>query len=145
MTTRKPIRVLLDTNFLMLPIRFGVDIQSELGRVLEASFTMATTPAVVDELKRLRTRVKPNKVKEIDFALTLVECVEKIDDVLRPQEDVDDQLLRLAKLSGCIVATTDIELRKRLRAGGLPVLFLRQSRYLAINGIIKNISSNQTI
>jgi rRNA-processing protein FCF1 len=142
MTTRKPIRVLLDTNFLMLPIRFGVDIQSEFGRVLEVSFTTATTPGVVDELKRLRTQVKPNKVKEIDFALTLAEDVEKIDDVLRPQEDVDDQLLRLAELSGCIVATTDTELRKRLRKRGLPVLFLRQSRYLAIDGIIKNICSN---
>ncbi len=63
MNSRKPIRVLLDTNFLMLPLRFGVDIQSELERVLEASFTMATTPAVVDELKRLRTRVKPNEGK----------------------------------------------------------------------------------
>jgi len=58
---------------------------------------------------------------------------------LGPQEDVDDQLLRLAERDGCVVATTDTELRKRLRNRGLPVIFLRQSRFLAIDGIIKNI------
>ena len=145
MTLRKPIRVLLDTNFLMLPLRFGVDIKSEIGRIIEASFALVTTPAVIDELKRLKTQVKPNEEKEIDFALTLAEGVEKIDDILRPREDVDDQLLRLAAQDGCVVATTDTELRKRLRNKGLPVIFLRQSRYLAIDGIINNICSKWTI
>ena len=139
MTPRKPITVLLDTNFLMLPLRFGVDIQSEVGRVIEASFTLATTCTVLDELKRLKTRVKPAEVKVIDFALASAEKIEKIDDILGPQEDVDDQLLRLAERDGCVVATTDTELRKRLRNRGLPVIFLRQSRFLAIDGIIKNI------
>jgi hypothetical protein len=141
MTLRKPIRVLLDTNFLMLPLRFGVDIKSEIGRIVEASFTLVTTSAIVDELKRLKTQVKPAEVKEIDFAINLTETLEKIDDVSKPREDVDDQLVRLADRDGYVVATTDAELRRRLRSRGLPVIFLRQSRYLAIDGIIKNICS----
>ena len=95
MTLRKPIRVLLDTNFLMLPLRFGVDIKSEIGRIVEASFTLVTTSAIVDELKRLKTQVKPAEVKEIDFAINLTETLEKIDDVSKPREDVDDQLCLL--------------------------------------------------
>jgi hypothetical protein len=141
MTPRKQIRVLLDTNFLMLPVRFGVDIKSEIGRIVEASFILATTPAVVDELSRIKKQVKPSEVKDVDFAINLTETLEKISDVSEPGEDVDDQLLRLASSGGYLIATTDTELRKRLRSKGLPVIFLRQSRFLAIDGIIKNICS----
>ncbi len=136
MTPREPIRVLLDTNFLMLPIRFSVDIKSELGRIVESSFKLVTTLAVVDELLRLKHQVKPGEVKEIDFALATAEGIEKIDDILGPKEDVDDQLIRLARSRGVVVATTDADLRRRLRKAYLPVIYMRQSRYLAIDGII---------
>jgi len=135
MTPSRTLRVVLDTNFLMLPLRFGVDLRSEIGRVLLASFTLATTPAVVDELKRLRTQVRPAEVKDVDFALALTERIDKVDDTLREGEEVDDQLLRIGG-DGYIVATTDAELRKRLRARSIPVIFLRQSRYLAVEGLI---------
>jgi rRNA-processing protein FCF1 len=136
MTPLKPIRVLLDTNFLMLTLRFGVDIQSELECILEAAFVLSTTPAVVEELEQLKTKVKQNEVKIIEFAIIFASRVLKIDDKLKPQEKVDDQLLRLAEKNEFIVATTDTELRRRLRKEGLPVIFLRQRRYLAIDGII---------
>jgi rRNA-processing protein FCF1 len=141
MTPRKQIRVILDTNFLMVPVRFGVDIKSEIGRIVEASFILTTTPAVVDELRRIKNQVKPSEVKDVDFALSLAETLKKIDDVLTLGEDVDDQLLRLAGSGGFLVATTDAELRRRLRSKGLPAIYLRQSRFLAIDGLIKNICS----
>lgn len=136
MTPREPIRVLLDTNFLMLPIRFSVDIQSELGRIVESSFEMVTTPAVVNELLRLKNQVKPSEVKEIDFALVNAEGIKKLDDTLKSEEDVDDQLLRLAKSRRIVVATTDAGLRRRIRSAGFPVIYMRQRRYIAIDGII---------
>jgi len=136
MSPRRPIRVLLDTNFLMLPIRFGVDLRPELGRVIEASFSLATTPAVIDELRRLKKNVKTRESKNIDFALASAEGMEKVDDVLLPDEDVDDQLVRLSETEDLIVATTDSELRKRIRQKGKPVVFLRQRRFLSIDGII---------
>ena len=58
MTTRKPIQILIDTNFLMVPIRFGVDYQAEIERIIEASFILITTPAVVEELKQLKKSVR---------------------------------------------------------------------------------------
>jgi len=136
MSPRRPIRVLLDTNFLMLPIRFGVDLRPELGRVIEASFSLATTPAVLDELRRLKKNVKTRESKNIDFALASAEGIEKMDAVLLPEEDVDDQLVRLCETEDLIVATTDSELRKRIRQKGKPVVFLRQRRFLSIDGII---------
>ncbi len=142
MTTRKPIQILLDTNFLMVPIRFGVDYQAEIERIIEASFILITTPAVVEELKQLKMSVKVGELKEINFALTLAEKITIIDEILAPGEKVDDQLIRIAKREGCVVATTDSELRRRLRRAGLSVIFLRQARYLVIEGLIKGSCSS---
>jgi rRNA-processing protein FCF1 len=136
MNARKPLRVLLDTNFLMLPTRIGVDIRRELERVIDASFSLATTPAVLDELRRLKVNVKTRELKNIEFALTMAEGIEKLRDSLGPEEDVDDQLVRLSDQEGLVVATTDAELRRRIRRLGHPVVFLRQRRYLAIDGLI---------
>jgi len=138
MTTRKPIQILMDTNFLMVPIRFGVDYQAEIERIIEASFILVTISAVVEELKQLRTSVKVGELKEIDFALALAEKITVIDEILAPGEKVDDQLIRVAKREGCVVATTDSELRRRLRRAGIPVIFLRQARYLVLDGLIKD-------
>jgi hypothetical protein len=140
LTPRKSLVVLLDTNFLLIPIRFGVDIQNELKRVVEASFIPAITPAVLDELKRLREKVSPSEEKEISYALAFAKTITLLDDTLNPGEKVDDQLLRLAHRDGCLVATTDADLRRKLREKGLPVVFLRKTRHLAIEGIIKRIS-----
>lgn len=136
MAPRKPLRVLLDTNFLMLPVRFGIDLRPELGRVLEVSFSLATTPAVLDELRRLRKNVKTRELKNIEYALAMAEGMEKLDDILCLGEDVDDQLVRLAEMEGVIVATTDSELRRRIRKKCRPVVFMRQRRILSIDGII---------
>lgn len=142
MTTRKPIQILVDTNFLMVPIRFGVDYQAEIERIIEASFILVTTPAVVDELKQLKKSVKIGEQKEINFALNLAEKIIIIDEILAPGEKVDDQLIRIAQREGCVVATTDSELRRRLRRAGLPVIYLRQTRHLVIEGLIKSTCSN---
>jgi len=142
MTTRRSIQILLDTNFLMVPIRFGVDYQAEIERIIGASFILVTTPAVVDELKQLKKSVKIGELKEINFALNLAEKITIIDEILAPGEKVDDQLIRIAQREGCVVATTDSELRRRLRRAGLPVIFLRQTRHLVIEGLIKSTCSN---
>jgi len=44
----------------------------------------------------------------------------------------------LAKINKWIVATNDRTLRKKLRAHQIPVVFLRQKAYLAIDGDIPN-------
>jgi uncharacterized protein len=136
MPTREPTLVLLDTNFLMVSIRFGVDVEAELNRIIESSLKIATTTAIVDELRWLKTRVKPGEEKEIDFALAFAGRITILDEALGPGEEVDDQLIRLASRGGSIVATTDAELRRRLRSRFIPIVYLRQRRHLAVDGLI---------
>ena len=136
MIHREPIMVLLDTNFLMISIRFGVDIEAELKRVIETSFELATTTAVVEELRKLKNLVKPGEQKEIEFALTLAGGITLLDVHLEPGEEVDDQLIRLAAFSGYVVGTTDAMLRRRLKERSIPVVYLRQKRHLIVDGLI---------
>ena len=136
MPTREPTLVLLDTNFLMVSIRFGVDVEAELNRIIESSLKIATTTAIVDELRWLKTRVKPGEEKEIDFALAFAGRITVLNEALGPGEEVDDQLIRLASREGSIVATTDAELRRRLRERFIPIVYLRQRRHLVVDGLI---------
>jgi len=126
-------KVLLDTNFLFIPLRFNVDIFSELERLIDYYRPLVTTP-VLDELKKLGEDAKPSLEREVKFALNLANECSIINVELLEYESVDDHLLRIAKKMNAIVATTDSELRGRLRDEGIPVVYLRQGSYLELEG-----------
>jgi len=128
--------VILDSNFLFIPLKFGVDIFEELQRLTGGLVRCVVPSPVVEELRRLRRDAKPSLRKEIDFALTLAERCEKVDVPAEAGEAVDDALIHLAKRWRCPVATNDAELRRKLRAEGIPVIYLRQRAYLEADGII---------
>ena len=134
LTPRKPITVVLDTNFLMVPIRFGVDVFLELDRLIGGAFQVAVTTSVIGEIKKLREGAKPSMIKELDFAASqAAQCI-VIYEPLKHGESVDDQILRLAKREDYIVATTDNALRRRLMEASVPTVYLRQRNHLEIVG-----------
>ena len=63
--------VILDSNFLFVPLRFGVDIFGELERLLGPSVVCLVPAAVLAELEVLRDGASPSLLREIDFALEL--------------------------------------------------------------------------
>jgi rRNA-processing protein FCF1 len=127
--------VILDSNFLFIPLRFGVDIFEELHRLLGRNVRCVVTMPIIDELRLLRTDAKPSFRKEVDFALGLVDRCEVMEASLGPGEAVDDSIVRVASDGPFIVATNDAELRRRLRKAGVSVVFLRQRNHLEIEGI----------
>jgi hypothetical protein len=127
------IPILLDSNFLFIPVEEGVDIFAELERLLGLPRCMIPTP-VLEELRRLRERAKPAEARRIDLALRLAERCEPLEVELMEGEEVDDLLLRIGKELGCLVATNDSELKRRLRREGVPVIYLRQRAYLELEG-----------
>lgn len=130
--------VILDSNFLFVPLRFGVDIFDELHRLLGEPLHCIIPEPVLRELRLLRQDAKPSFRKEIDFALGLVDRCEVLEKDSDPGETVDDYILRLASRTRYPVATNDGDLRQRLREAGVPVVYLRQQAYLEINGIVKS-------
>ena len=128
--------VIIDSNFLFIPLKFGVDIFSEFERLLGGFVRYVVPSPVIGELKLLKSCAKPSMEKKIEFALALSERCEKIEETAKSGETVDDVIIRLAKDWNCPVATNDTELRRRLRREGIAVIFLRQQSYLEVEGII---------
>jgi len=127
-----PVKVLFDTNFLLVPIRFGVDIFAEAERALNQLVELTVTSGVLREMESLKEEAGPKFQRELDFALTLASRCAVVEDEPREGETVDDSLIRLASETNYVVATTDSELRRRLRDRGLKVLYMRQKRYLVV-------------
>lgn len=127
-------RILFDTNFLMIPLRFGVDIFEEAERVLNQPPEYYVTRSVLKEIAQLKKGASPSFVKELSFAEKIAERCSVLEVEVEDGETVDDSILRTAEKKRFIVGTTDVGLRKKLRAVGVKVLVLRQRRYLELLG-----------
>ncbi len=125
--------VVIDTNFFMVPFQFNVDIIDELEKALP-SYKLTTPIFVINELKGLKRNNKGKIRLNADLALKLANSsnIEIKDISLENNETVDDALLRVSE----VLATNDIELKKRARKKCITVAYLRQKKYIAIDGKI---------
>lgn len=130
------VSVILDSNFLFVPGHFGIDIFEELQRLFEGPVRCVIPSPVVEELRLLGQEAKPKDRKMMEFALSLSGRCEVAEENLLRGEMVDDAILRLALRWRCPVATNDSQLRRRLRAVGIPVIYLRQRAYLEVDGAV---------
>ena len=125
--------VVIDTNFFMVPFQFNVDIITELEKILP-SYKLTTPSFVINELKGLKNNSKGKTRLNANLALKLANSskVEIKDISLLENETVDDALLRVSE----VLATNDIELKKRAKDKGITVAYLRQKKYIAVEGKI---------
>ncbi len=116
-------RIILDTNALMVPVQFGVDIFSELATL---NFDECIVPSgVVHELEQIASGAGANR-NAARVALSLLTRCETID----RKGNVDNAILKLAIEMDVAVFTNDSELKKRLRDCGVSIVYLRQRSYL---------------
>ena len=125
--------VVIDTNFFMVPFQFNVDVISELEKSLP-SYKLTTPSFVINELKGLKKNNKGKTRLNANLALKLANSskVEIKDISLLENETVDDALLRVSE----VLATNDIELKNRAKDKGITVAYLRQKKYIAVEGKI---------
>ena len=125
--------VVIDTNFFMVPFQFNVDIIAELEKILP-SYKLTTPSFVINELKGLKNNNKGKTRLNANLALKLANSskIEIKDISLLENETVDDALLRVSE----VLATNDIELKNRAKDKGITVAYLRQKRYIAVDGKI---------
>ena len=125
--------VVIDANFFMVPFQFNVDIINELENKLP-SYKLTTPYFVINELKGLKRNKKRDVRLNANLALKLANSskVEIKDISLLENETVDDGLLRVSE----VLATNDTELKNRAKEKGITVVYLRQKKYIAIEGKI---------
>ena len=118
----------------MIPFQFNVDIIDELEKALP-SYKLTTPKFVIDELFGLKKSLKSKNRVQATLALKIANSkdIEIKDIPLNSSESVDDGLLRISK----VLATNDIELKKRAKEKGITVVYLRQKKYIAIDGYLE--------
>ena len=117
----------------MIPAQFHVDVIAELERILP-NYTFVVPSFVIDELENIKKRSKGKARIAASVALKLVESsdVKIVEFDLKDKERVDDALLRISK----VLCTNDRGLQKRARNKGITVVYLRQKKYLAVEGYL---------
>jgi len=129
--------IVLDTNFLFVPILYGIDIESQFEILLNTPYEIVVLSPTFDELQKKMKYTKKLKVKKmISFAVEFAKKFKTINLKNVERVDFDDILLSFAERNKnrCIVATNDALLRKKLKAKGVPVIFVRARKKLALDG-----------
>lgn len=127
-------KVVLDTNFLMIPGQFKVDIFEEIRRVSDFNYKLFIFEKTLKELEKLAEKGKTRDKTAAKIAKLLVS--QKKISILTGDEDenVDEQILDYAKKHDCVIATLDGALLKRIRKANPKTRFmiLRSKRHLEI-------------
>lgn len=123
-------RIVLDTNFLLIPLQFKVDIFSEIDRICHFNYELSIFEKSIEELKNIINQQSGKNKKAAQFALNLIK-LKKIHTIKSKQKDVDSLILENLD-KDTIIATQDIKLKKELLERDAPVIILRQKKYLQL-------------
>jgi len=146
-------KIILDTNFLLLPAEFGLDIYSELERLIPQKHGLVTLPCVRAELENLA-----GKNKKLKLALSMMASKGvrikhfSMGSIQEPKEtpsarfkkagglkgsDLCDQaVLSFAAANNAVVCTLDRKLKLAARSNGLVVVHMIGKSHLGFFGAI---------
>ncbi|MBN2052918.1 nucleotide-binding protein [Candidatus Woesearchaeota archaeon] len=125
-------KVILDTNFLLVPGQFMVDIFTELERIMSEPFEMCVIDKSIAELNQLVAAGKEKDKFAAKLALVLIRQKNlKTLHSFVSKNSVDDIIVSKADAS-TYVATQDKALRDRVSEKGAKTIGLRQKKYLMI-------------
>ncbi|MCY0868508.1 MAG: 30S processome protein Utp24 [Desulfurococcus sp.] len=126
MSQSRAVKILLDSNMLIL-MASGIPILDQIEEKLLTRPAYIVITPVLNELAKLASTGKPSIARKAKLALDIASRYCEIHEYeLKPGESVDDALLRYALENNAIVATSDRELRRKLREHGVPEIYLRE-------------------
>lgn len=123
-------KIILDTNFLLIPAQFKVDIFSEIDRICLFNYKMYIVDKSIDELKSIVENQKGRNKSAAKMALQLVKN-KNIEMLKTGKGKVDDLILSILN-KDTILATQDILLRRRAAEKGAELILLRSKKYLIL-------------
>jgi hypothetical protein len=120
-------KILIDTNFLLIPAQFKVDIFTEIDRIIDESYKLYILDKSIDELD---TIIENQKGKNKEAALLAKKLIQahKLNIVKTDTEKYPDDIIT-DEQDQYLIATQDINLKKRLKK---PIITLRQKKYLIL-------------
>jgi uncharacterized protein len=138
-------KVIIDTNMLLVPGQFKVDIFTELDRIMDEQYEIIILQGSLDELKKISETASGADKQAAKLAQLLVEHQRKRDFTASTTSNckglkivagskgkyVDDAIVEIAEDE--FVATNDSALKRRLLEIGVRVIYLKQQQHLAIS------------
>ena len=123
-------RIIIDTNFLMIPYQFRVDIFSEFSRICDFNYELFIFEKSINELGNIIEKQSGIDKRAAKLALKLIR-LKNINILKSSDKDVDSLILESLN-KDTIIATQDILLKKELLKKGAFVIILRQKKYLQL-------------
>ncbi|HLC39617.1 MAG TPA: hypothetical protein VJJ76_01915 [archaeon] len=122
--------VLLDTNFLIDLGRFGVSID-EIGKLMNERYELAVLRSTLNELKGIAgTQQEESKFAKVALMLTDLRGMK----IFESEKTVDEGIVEaVQREKDVLVATNDVELKKRLKDLGVKTIYLRGKKHLAVD------------
>lgn len=121
-------KILLDTNFTLIPAQFKVDIFSEL-----ANNQLYILDKTLEELKNIVKKQSLKHKKAAKLALTLIKKNKVKILKTKSKLKTDDLILETAKKIKAAVATQDKLLKQKLKKNKVKIITLRQKKYLILS------------
>lgn len=124
-------KILLDTNFLLIPEQFKVDIFTEIDRICHFNYQLCIVDKTITELESIIKNIKSKDKNAAKIALKLINAknIHQIPSESLKNKTTDDIIFETAS-PNYIIATQDKELKKRLRQKKIPIISLRKKKYL---------------
>jgi len=126
--------VILDSNFLFVPLQFRIDIFDEIEKIVGGKTELTVLSTTLEELKKLVKRGKDKVSRQATFALEIAKRCKVLKVKRLPKESNDDVIVKIAKKFQCPVATNDRMLKRRLRNMGVAVIYVREKSRLEMEG-----------
>lgn len=123
-------KVILDTNFLLIPSAERVDVFAEIERVVSGAVNFCMIEGSMRELQALEANGSPAEKAQARLARKIL-AVKHISLISQKAGVVDDAIVQEAR-PGDLVATMDKELRQRLKEKGVDTAVLRKRQHVII-------------
>ncbi|MBW3023252.1 hypothetical protein KY308_04055 [Candidatus Woesearchaeota archaeon] len=124
-------KIILDTNFLLIPAQFKVDIFAEIERISTFPYEICVLDKTVDELKKIINEQKGKNKEAAKLGLGLLKSKGLKIIPTAKQKSADEILVDLAD-ENTIIATQDIAVKKAAKLKSAKTIFLRNKKYLKL-------------
>ncbi len=122
--------VVLDTNFLLVPFQFKIDVLRELDFLVDVSHYFVISSRAVKELEAIGKAIGKDGMAA-RLALKMVRANGDRIKIVESDVEVDDWIVEFAKANRAIVCTNDSGLRRRLKSAKVKVAAMKSRSRVA--------------
>ncbi|MBI4142166.1 PIN domain-containing protein [Candidatus Woesearchaeota archaeon] len=123
--------IILDTSFLIACAEFKIDYLTEFDRIMTTQYTVSVPDIVLKELETIEKKGTSKQKQAVKLTKTILQK-KNIKIIKTTETKTADQAILTIADKEKIIATIDAELKKKLKKKKIPIIVVRQKKYLTI-------------